>query len=531
MTLRRAPRLPLLIVSLAAAVGLSACGSQVADGEWRSVPRAGSSTSGQPSSPQSPPPSAVPDNGKVTWTDCKAEIERSIGTTLSGVRVDCGAVRVPQDWANPTGDTFDIALVRVRRLQQKNRIGSLLVNPGGPGASGIELAAQTPLFLPGEILERFDIVGFDPRGVGQSDPIDCIPAASKDASTAANPDPAPQAEFDAQVKLWREAISPCAAKYGKKLGYYNTEQTARDMDAIRAAVGDQKMTYLGYSYGTLLGAVYAHLYPGRIRAFVLDGAVDPNLDGITASEGQAAGFEKAFDNFAAACRAKGAGCPIGPDARRTLHDVLIKVAKKPVAGRGGETRAATTGHVLSAVTAALYVRAQWPTLEKAISDVSQGDPTAVFSLSDSFAGRNPDGSYNNMTDAFTAIGCTDDRNPPTVAMTRKLQIEWRRKYPLFGAPLAMTLLSCAVWPGKHDPYPVGAAFGAPPIVVVGTTGDPATPYANTAKLAGLLGTGHIVTWQGEGHTAYPQTACVRENISNYLLTTNAPPDGLTCPAN
>lgn len=530
MTFRRAPRLPLVIVSLAAAVGLSACGTTVADGEWRSVPRADASSA----APSAAPPSAVPSApaaGTAKWTDCKAEIERSIGTTLSGVKVDCGAVRVPQDWANPTVGTFDIAMVRVRRESQKNRIGSLLVNPGGPGASGIELAAQTPLFLPGEVLERFDVVGFDPRGVGKSAPVDCLPAASKDATSAANPDPVPQKDFDEQVKLWRTAISPCVSKYGKTLGYYSTEQTARDMDSVREAVGDPKMTYLGYSYGTLLGAVYAHLYPSRVRAFVLDGAVDPKLDGVTASEGQAAGFEKAFDNFAAACKAKGAGCPIGPEARRTLHNVLVSVQKKPVPGRNGETRTATTGHVLSAVTAALYVKAQWPTLEKAISDVSKGDPTAVFALNDSFTGRNADGTYNNMTDAFTAIGCTDERNPPTVATVRTLQGEWRRKYPLFGAPLAMTLLSCAVWPGTHDPYPVGSAFGAPPIVVVGTTGDPATPYGNTAKLAGELGTGRIVTWRGEGHTAYPQTTCIRDSISNYLLTTKAPREGLDCPAN
>ncbi|MFB9318497.1 alpha/beta hydrolase [Cryptosporangium minutisporangium] len=513
-------------MSLVAALGVSACGASTADGEWRSVPRADASTAASP--PAAP---SAPEAGAVAWQDCKAEIERSIGTSLSGVRVDCGAVKVPQNWANPTGETIAIALVRVRRLQQRNRIGSLLVNPGGPGASGIELAAQTPLFLPGEVLERFDVVGFDPRGVGQSAPIDCLSATSKDAVTAANPDPAPAAEFNQQVKLWRSSIDPCATKYGPSLGYYSTEQTARDMDAIRAAVGDTKMTYLGYSYGTLLGAVYAHLYPTRVRAFVLDGAVDPNLDGITASEGQAAGFEKAFDNFVAACRAKGAGCAIGPEARRTVHNVLINVAKKPVPGVGGEKRTATTGHVLSAVTAALYVKAQWPTLEKAIADIAKGDPSTVFSLSDSFTGRNADGTYNNMTDAFTAIGCTDERNPPTLDQVRKLQTEWRRKYPLFGAPLAMTLLSCAVWPGTHDPYPVGAAIGAPPIVVVGTTGDPATPYANTAKLANEIGTAHIVTWQGEGHTAYPQTNCVRENISNYLITTAPPPDNLTCPAN
>ncbi|MFI5953549.1 alpha/beta hydrolase [Cryptosporangium sp. NPDC051539] len=510
---------------LAVAVGLSGCNLSGEDGEWRSIPKA------QPSptaSPQSPTP--TPGTGTVAWSDCKAEIERSIGTALSGVKVECGAVVVPQDWANPSGSTFSIAMVRIRREQQRNRIGSLLVNPGGPGASGIELAAQTPLFLPGDVMERFDIVGFDPRGVGKSVPIDCLPAASKDQLTAANPDPAPQKEFDEQVGIWRTAANACASQYQGTLGYYSTEQTARDMDAIREALGDPKMTYLGYSYGTLLGAVYAHLYPSRVRAFVLDGAVDPNLDGVTASEGQAAGFEKAFNNFAAACRAKGTGCPIGPNARLTLHNVLIDVQKKPVRGTGTDTRTATTGHVLSAVTAALYVKAQWPTLERAIADIAKGDPAGVFSLSDNFTGRLSDGVYNNMTDAFTAISCTDERNPPTVATVRKLQAAWRKKYPLFGAPLAMTLLSCAVWPGTHDPYPVGTALGAPPIVVVGTKGDPATPYANTAKLANELGTGRVVTWEGEGHTAYPQTNCIRENISNYLITTAPPPDNLDCPA-
>ena len=523
MTLRRAPRLPLFALFLAAVLGLAGCDLGGANGEWRSMPVRSSSPT--------PTASTAPEAGTVAWTDCKAEMERSIGTSLSGVRVDCGAVNVPRDWANPTAGDYSIALVRVRRQTQRNRIGSLLVNPGGPGASGIELAAQTPLFLPTNVLDKFDIVGFDPRGVGRSVPIDCMSATNKDAVTAAAPDPVTPAAFNSQVNLWRSAVAPCATKYGNTLGLFSTEQTARDMDAIRAAVGDPKITYLGYSYGTLLGAVYAHLYPTHIRAFVLDGAVDPNLDGITASEGQAGGFERAFDNFAAACKKQGSGCPIGPDARATLARLLTKIAAHPVPGLHGEKRVATTGHLISAVTAALYVESQWTTLQQAISAIDKGDPTAVFSLNDSFTGRLSDGTYNNETDAFTAISCTDDRNPPTVAAVRKLQIAWRAKYPLFGAPLAMTLLGCAVWPGTHDPYPVGTAIGAPKIVVVGTTGDPATPYANTAKLANDLGVGQVVTWKGEGHTAYPQTTCIRDNISNYLINDVVPPAGLTCPAN
>jgi pimeloyl-ACP methyl ester carboxylesterase len=511
-------------IALATALALSACANSAAEGSWMTVPNA-------KASPSTGASAAPPSTGTVNWADCKSAIEKAIGTSLSGVGVACGSVSVPRDWSEPQGPKLTLAMVRIRRDDQKNRIGSLLVNPGGPGASGISLAAQTPLFLPADLLTRFDIIGFDPRGVGSSEPINCIPDASKDALTAADPNPATQAGFDAEVGLWRTAVAPCGQKYGQALTDFSTEQTARDMDAIRVAVGDQKLSYLGYSYGTLLGAVYAQLFPTRIRSVVLDGAVDPKLDGVQLSEGQAAGFEKAFDDLAADCRRQGAGCPIGPDARATLNRVLLKVSAKPVLGRGLETREATSGHVLNAVTASLYTKAGWSQVEKAIAAIDTGDPTGIFTLSDQFAERLSDGHYTNQTDAFIAIGCTDERHPPTIEQVRAYQLDWRKKYPLFGGPLAMTLISCTVWPGGHDPFPVGPAVGAPPIVVVGTTGDPATPYANTAKLAGLLGTKSIVTWEGEGHTAYPQTSCVRQNVNRYLIDLVPPAAGLTCPPN
>jgi pimeloyl-ACP methyl ester carboxylesterase len=300
------------------------------------------------------------------------------------------------------------------------------------------------------------------------------------------------------------------------------------MDAVRAAVGDEKLTYLGYSYGTLLGATYAQLFPTRIRAFVLDGAVDPRADIVTASEGQARGFERAFGNFAAWCGRTPRQCPIAPDARAALRAALDKARVDPVRGRGG--RAATAGWVFWAVVSSLYTRTGWVELAGALDNLAEGDPKGVFELADRYAERDSAGRYDTMFDAFFAINCADDDAELSAARARSLQLDWRRKYPLFGAPLATELLTCAAWPADRDPYPTGPATGAPPIVVVGTTGDPATPYEQTAKLAQMLGVGRVLTWEGEGHTAYPETGCVTRAVDSYLVDLVVPPEGLRCPA-
>jgi pimeloyl-ACP methyl ester carboxylesterase len=500
----------LAVAALAATLTLSAC-SIPASGTWE----------------EAGPAASAPAGTGVQWRDCQAEAEKIAGSPLSGTRAECGDLTVPQDWSREGGPTFTLALLRMRSTGGDAKKGSLLVNPGGPGASGFDLAAYSALLLPAEVRRSFDVVGFDPRGVGRSTQIACISDEDKDAVTAASPDPASQAAFDEQVALARKVGAGCARKHGAALGLFSTEQTARDMDAIRAAVGDPKLSYLGYSYGTLLGAVYARLFPDKVRALVLDGAVDPAQDEVTASEGQAVGFEKAFDSYAAACRRRGAACPVGPDARATVRQLLTL---PPVPGRGRETRAATSGHTMLAVVQALYVQSLWPQLSTALANLRDGDPTGVFALADEYNNRDPNGKYNNQIDANIAVNCADEAEPVTPRRVRELQLTWRAKYPLFGAPLAMSLLTCSVWPGSHDPYPTGTAAGAPPIVVVGTVGDPATPYENTAKLARQLGTGVVLTWQGEGHTAYPQTRCIRTAVDRYLLDLRVPEDGTTCPA-
>jgi len=476
-------------------------------------------------------PPATGTTTTVSWRDCASEVRTVLGRVPSTVEYDCGTVRVPRDWtagASAGPDAFEIALLRARSRSQRDRIGSLLVNPGGPGASGVQLAMYLSLGLPADVSRRFDIIGFDPRGVGRSDPVKCWSDELLDRSVGYEPDPVSQAEFDGAVALVTEMGRECERKYGAALPLFSTEQAARDMDAVRAAVGDQKMTYLGYSYGTLLGATYAQLFPQSIRAFVLDGAVDPELDDTASSENQAKGFERAFGNFTEWCADNAGRCPIAPDARAAVVSALDSARRAPVEGDGG--RSATAGWIFTAVISSLYTQEGWEDLANAIDDLRDGDPDGVFELADRYVERDRSGRYSNLFDANTAINCADSDQHLTVAQIRAKQSEWRAKYPPFGGSTAIGLLTCSLWPGKRDPYPTGAARGAPPIVVVGTTGDPATPYEQTPKLAEMLGVGVVLTWQGEGHTAYPSTRCITEAVNEYLIELEPPRKGQTCPA-
>ncbi|SDT78137.1 alpha/beta hydrolase [Actinoplanes derwentensis] len=470
----------------------------------------------------------------AVWKPCPDVPTDLVGRAAKGMDYDCATVKVPRDWSAPTGgQTYDIDLIRVRSEKQKNRIGSLLLNPGGPGGSGVDLAVYLsfgPSFngLPTAVTDRFDIVGFDPRGVSRSSPVKCISNADQDASFAADPDPGSQAEFDKIAALNEKIADSCAQKYGDRLHTFSTEQAARDLDALRVAVGDEKLTYLGYSYGTLLGATYAQLFPANVRALVLDGAVDPTEGFAAGSEQQAKGFERAFTNFTKWCANDPSQCPIAPDARGAVTDALAKAEKSPV--RGNDGRNATPGWIFVGLISSLYTEPGWAELADAIASLQNGDADGIFELADQYAEREPDGTYSNLFDANLAVNCADAGAVPSAAEIRKLQVAWKVKYPLFGSALAVGMLPCAFWGGERDPYPAGEAAGAPPIVVVGTTGDPATPYENTADLAKMLGVGRVLTWEGEGHTAYPSTACIRDAVDGYLVDLELPKEGLRCPA-
>jgi pimeloyl-ACP methyl ester carboxylesterase len=473
----------------------------------------------------------------IDWTDCTTQIKELIpeGTPGSGrpLTFECGRTGVPIDYDEPAGDTLPLFLVRATYGEQPDRIGSLVVNPGGPGGSGADAAIGMALTLPGEVMKNFQVVGFDPRGVGLSTPVECIPADLKQELFSAEPRPTSAEDVDAAFDLADRVATGCEEEYGDALGIFNTVDTARDMDRLREALGDEKLTYLGYSYGTTLGSTYAELFPDKVRAMVLDGAVDPDADPVADAEAQAAGFEKAYRAFAENCVALRAGCPMGGAPQGYLEKVLAQAEREPIPTKSEEDdREATAGDVFTAVVAALYDEDSWPQLSQALVAARKGDSTGVFTLADSYTGRMDDGSYSNLFDANYAINCADTAEEDQVPEEeiRGLVAEWGEKYPLFGPGSATALYNCNVWDAVRTPLPERDAEGSAPILVIGTEGDPATPVAGAVEMAEDLDSGVLLTWEGEGHTAYPKTECVSTAVHAYLLQEKAPADDLTCPA-
>ncbi|WP_232796866.1 alpha/beta hydrolase [Blastococcus atacamensis] len=471
---------------------------------------------------------------EIEWSDCDAQIQPLIAGQPGSERdllFECGRTEVPISYEEPAGATLPLFLVRATPAGQTERIGSLVVNPGGPGGSGADAAIGLALTLPPEILARFDIVGFDPRGVGLSTPVECIPAELKDRVIAAEPRPTTAEQLDAVFTLTQEVADGCAEEYGDALGTFNTVDTARDMEQLRKSLGDEQLTYLGYSYGTTLGSTYAELFPDRVRAMVLDAAVDPDPDLVADAEASAAGFEAGFNAFAENCRGLIAGCPLGDDPRRFVEELLAQAAGAPIpSSEEGETRQATPGIVLTAVQAALYDTGSWPQLAQGLRAARDGDSKALFSLADELTGRLEDGTYSNLLDANLAINCADTDETVETTEIRTVVADWSQKYPLFGAGSAAGLYTCSVWEADRTPVPERDAAGSAPILVVGNQGDPVTPLPGAVDMAEELAAGVLLTWQGQGHTAYPKTDCITAAVNAYLIDLVAPQDGLTCPA-
>jgi pimeloyl-ACP methyl ester carboxylesterase len=303
-----------------------------------------------------------------------------------------------------------------------------------------------------------------------------------------------------------------------------------DLDHIRAAMGDAQLNYLGFSYGTELGAAYAHLYPQKIRVAVLDGAVDPTIDYITSGAAQMQGFEDAFDQFAANCKTKSSCKSLG-DPRAVVQTLVAQANTTPIkSSRQGETRTATGGIVLLGVLSALYDESEWPVLADALQSAQQGDSKGLFTLADQYNERTSDGSYSNLTDAYTAISCNDTAPGPTDAVIAATATQWATKYPMFGVWGASSLFSCQSWqPVRHVP-PLPSAAGSAPILVVGTIHDPATPYSGAQHLTTVLTTGVLLTWNGQGHTAYLKSDCIDTAVDSYLVNKTLPAAGTVCPA-
>lgn len=474
-----------------------------------------------PAATFTPPETAAYYHQQLAWTGC-------------GGAFQCATLHVPLNYDDPASRLIDIAVVKLPASDPGKRIGALVVNPGGPGGSGIEYARAAPQIVTKAIRAQFDIVGFDPRGVGASTPVRCVNAKEMDAYLSVDAVPESGAAVAAIEHDSKAFADGCLTMSGDLLPFVGTRDAVRDMDVLRAALGEPKLTYLGKSYGTYLGAIYAETFPTKIRALVLDGAVDPSLTGEEMDRVQAQGFEAALQAFITDC-VKRSTCPLGTSAsaaNASLDRLLAQVRSMPLpapvtsSDRTVGWSAATTG-----IAAALYDKGQgWPLLRTGLRRALDGDGSVLLMLSDTLSGRQPDGTYDNSQEANIAINCVDHpapRDPATFVAAAKA---YEAEAPHFGAYIAWYSMVCAYWQVEPTltPGPVHAE-GAPPIVVVGTTRDPATPYAWAQALASQLSSGILVTYEGDGHTAYDMgSSCVDKAIDAYLIDLTVPGAGKRC---
>lgn len=408
----------------------------------------------------------------------------------------CATLKVPLDYSKPAGKRIKISLIRLPATGKK--IGSLVLNFGGPGVSGVDSLKVSRTIVSASLRRRFDIVSFDPRGVGGSAPVRCLGTLGLDAYYSTDPTPDTKAELK-QARMWAKTFAKaCATNAGKDLlAHVGTGEAARDMDVMRSALGDSRLTYLGWSYGTYLGARYADLFPRRIRAMVLDGAEDPNQSGGEFVQSQAAGFGTALESFLRDCF-KAKGCPFKKHSVRAAVkriDALYQRADRAPLRNTYDGRQVSESVVRTGVQQALYGVAYWPTLRLALAQGFKGDGSLLLRLADLYNGRREDGTYANTLEALRAIQCLDRPE-----------------------------LRCPYWPVKGKRFTKKVrAHGAPPIVVVGTTRDPATPYALAKALAAQLSKGVLLTKNGDGHTAYAGgSTCLERQIDRYLITARAP---------
>jgi pimeloyl-ACP methyl ester carboxylesterase len=444
---------------------------------------------------------------------------------------ECATLTVPVDYAEPDGATIDLNLERVPAADQAQRVGSLLVNPGGPGAPGTSLV-EAPGFVFGEpLLQRMDIVAFDPRGTGESAPIDCIPDPELDEYLAQDPTPDDAAEAEAFVAEQRQFFAGCVSSSGELIGHVSTVEAARDMDVMRGALREEQLSYLGFSYGTTLGGVYAELFPANVGRFVLDGATDPTLDFREGSLSQARGFQTALNAYVDNCIDVG-DCFLGSTRQEgldTISGLLDEIEAEPLPT--ADERDLQIGNAFYGVVTPLYGRSNWPLLDRALEDALAGSGDVLLQLADIYSSRNADGGFgDNSLEAFVSIGCLDDPSAVPVEEVPDEFAAFDEASPTFGRVFAWGMASClGIQVEAAEPSPTVAAEGAAPILVLGTTRDPATPYEEAVALAEQLDSGVLVSRDGDGHTAYMKdNTCIDTAVEDYLLEGVVPEDGLEC---
>ncbi|MFD0272558.1 alpha/beta hydrolase [Kitasatospora sp. NPDC127111] len=550
MNTLRAARPRVLLAALATGTMLlaSACNDSAKPAQDQAAGTA-SATAAAPTATATPTPTPKPTGAddpalkpfygqQIAWAACPADpVAAKAKIDISGMQ--CGKLHVPLDYANPGTDALDLALIKLPAAKPEQRIGSLLVNPGGPGGSGIEMVKYGAKEFDGVLHNRFDVIGFDPRGTGESSPVVCYDDKQQDALNETDTPLDPAARKAAHVKNATEHAAACQAKSGKLLPFVGTRNTARDLDVLRAVSGDKKLNYLGISYGTYLGALYAEEFPKNTGRLILDGAVDPAQDKLDHGVDQQIGFEKSFERFAADCVENHAGeCPLGKDpakAAKKAADFLDGLRDHPMTAKDG--RKLGTDLAWTGVMSMLYgdEKIAWQNLRNGLGWAMVGNkPDPLLSFADNYNGRDENGHYSPMEEAHGAISCADSSRPaPTPERAQAVVTKLQTEAPLLSKGVSVedyTEPSCAYWPFKtpEKPHTIRAE-GSAPILVVGTTGDPATPYASAEALAKGFANATLLTRVGEGHGAFGKgNSCIDAALEAYLVDGTMPAAGTRC---
>ncbi|ASR34399.1 hydrolase [Prauserella marina] len=515
-----------LAACLLVVTGLTACSSEPTDPPSRS-------------GPAGPVPDGLDTyySQQLDWGACAPfATSETASRMFQADGIECARMTVPLDYEKPEGTTIEIGVLRHKSADDADRIGSLVLNPGGPGASGMVSAASIGRGVASqEVGEKFDVVGFDPRGVGASEPqVTCLTADERDEDRASDSevDGSPEG-VAAQEQQEKDFAAKCAQRteHGDDmLAHLGTRDVVKDLDVLRSALGDEKLTYLGYSYGTRIGYTYAEAFPRNVRALVLDGALDPEQDLVESLVAQGEGFGKAFGEFASWC-AERADCALGQDpaaATKAYQDLTRPLIDNPVdvGGRALSYEDATTGTIQ-----ALYTEQFWEQLDAGLAELANGQGQTLMSLADMYNERGSDGQYATTQDAFVAIRCVDD---PRVTDKQEI-LEAQRRYaevaPFLdpGTEYSSARDACTFWPVPNTSEPhLPKVDGVPPSLVISTTNDPATPYEAGVSLAKAM-KGGLLTFEGTQHTVFLQgDTCVDEIGTRYLVDGELPEEGARC---
>ena len=453
-------------------------------------------------------------SSSLEWEDCAGGLE-------------CTTFEVPYDYENPSIGTFRLPVTRRLANNLSERIGTLLINPGGPGAAALDYVAYADQIFSNSIVDRFDIVAWDPRGVGQSDPhIDCVD--SMDDYFGLDPSPDDESETQLLTSGAEAFATACMTRSGEFLPYVSTMNTASDMDVLRRALNEEQISYLGFSYGTSLGATWATLFPETVRAAVLDAAVDPTTGYVDGLLLQAGGFESSLNAFLTKCNTSQCSfMKIGESAEDAFDRILLSLDQNPIANENDRTFT-NQGVAQTGIAGALYGDYQWPQLESALSAADLGDGQALLLLFDEHFSRDSSGLTDDSLDAYFGISCLDRDEPITPDQVLNLKSGLQDIAPRLGAGWIQEMLICANWQVEPQGGITVSADTEHRIVVVGSTGDAATPLEGTRNMVTALGRARLVISPLEQHTTYGSDVCVTKIVDNYLLNLTDGPDITTC---